>query len=144
MSEMWLSLPGVGSLLLTAFRLLGLPGLQGLFTHIASLSLSSHAVCVCQGFCEPLCFPSTGVGNELNLGEIKVSRPHRELASWYGVLHQVLFLLATSEMAPWSAAHSRGQPRVSQCYRAMAHSPPPVTPVGAPLHRTSSDGVAGR
>lgn len=79
--EMWLSLPGVGSLLLTASHWLQLPGLQGLFTPVASLSLSAHLVCVCHGFCEPLCFPSAGVGNELNLSQIKVLRPLRGLTS---------------------------------------------------------------
>lgn len=78
----WLSLPGVGSLLPTAAHLLWLPDLQSLFTNVASLSLSTHSVCV-PGFCETHCFPSTGVRDELNLSNIKVSRPHRELASCY-------------------------------------------------------------
>lgn len=52
-------------------------------SHTLLCSAFLSILCMCQGFWEPRCFPSTGVEDVLNLSEIKVSRPCRELASWY-------------------------------------------------------------
>lgn len=51
--------------------------------HTLLRSAFLSILCMGQGFWKPRYFPSTGVEDALNLSEIKVSRPHRELASCY-------------------------------------------------------------
>lgn len=70
-------------------------------------SASPLTLRVCHRFCELLCFPSAGVGNELYLSQIKVSRPLRGLTS-------VLVQSSTSGFVPDGTLVSSPSKRATQ------------------------------